>query len=161
MRTPKDLQHFMDAHNIPGEILFLEEPTPTVVAAALAVDTAPENIVKSVVFTVDDEWILAIASGAQLIERRCIAAYFGVGRKRVRLAPADVVLTATGFPVGTVPPFGHAHQLQTVIDPQVLTLTKAYAGGGAHNALVRLNPKDILEITQAKVIELHNCPQTA
>ncbi len=158
MRTPDDVARFIAGHSIRAEIIFLDLPTPTVEAAALAVGTTPEQIVKSVVFSVQDRWVLAIASGTRLIERRCIAAHFGVGRKRIRLASAPQVLAATGFPAGTVPPFGHAQPLPTLIDYRVLALTEAYAGGGAHNALMRVNPQDILQITGAEVMNLHNWP---
>jgi len=158
MLTPSDLKNFMTENAIPGEIVFLDVPTPTVPDAAQAVGTTSEHIVKSVLFTIREQRVLAIARGTQLIERRCIAAHFGVGRKRVRLAPPDIVLEMTGYPVGTVPPFGHPQPLQTLIDPLVLELPSAYAGGGAHNALVHLKPQDILATTQATIIDLHNRP---
>ena len=99
MLTPNDLQLFMDEHNIPGEILFLESPTLTVVAAAQAVNTHPDQIIKSVLFTINTERVLAIAGGTNPIERRVIATLLGVGRKRVKLAPPNVVLETTGYPV--------------------------------------------------------------
>ena len=158
MLTPADLQAFMDQNAIPGEIVFLNTPTPTVETAARAVGTEPEHIVKSILFTIDDEQVLAIASGLLLIERRVIAARYGVGRKRVKLASPDIVLAITGYPVGTVPPFGHRSPVGVLVDPQVLEMKEIYAGGGAPNALVRLKPEDILHITQADVMDLHTRP---
>ncbi len=148
----------MDQREIPGEILILDAPTPTVEAAAQAMGVQPRQIVKSVLFTVHDEGVLTISCGDQLIERRVIAALFGVSRKRVKLAPPDVVLNLTGFAVGTVPPFGHRTQLRTLLDPRVLALDEIFAGGGTHHALVRLNPQDIAKITQAEIIDLHTRP---
>jgi prolyl-tRNA editing enzyme YbaK/EbsC (Cys-tRNA(Pro) deacylase) len=155
MFTPADLQTFMDQHDIPGAIVFLDMPTPTVETAAQAVGTGPEHIVKSVLFSVKDEHVLAIASGVGLIDRRTIAHRYGIGRKRVKLSPPDVVLTVTGYPIGTVPPFGHKNPVNVLMDHRVLEMTTVFAGGGAHNALVQLNPKDILRITQAEVMDLH------
>ena len=155
-RTPVDLQAFMDAHQIAGEILILETPTPTVEDAARAVGTHPRQIVKSVLFTVGEEGVLTISCGDQLVERRAIATLYGVGRKRVKLAPPEVVLNLTGYAVGTVPPFGHREHLRTLLDPRVLDLAEVFAGGGAHNALMRLDPQQILHITQAEIIDLHN-----
>jgi prolyl-tRNA editing enzyme YbaK/EbsC (Cys-tRNA(Pro) deacylase) len=154
MLTPTDLQSFMDQNAIPGEIIFLDKPTPTVETAAQALGTSPEHIVKSVLFTIGDERVLAIARGTQHIEQRAIAARFGVGRKRVKLAQADTVLAVTGYPVGTVPPFGHKLPMQILIDPGVFEVPEIYAGGGAHNAMVRLNPHDIQRTTQAEVMGL-------
>lgn len=153
--TPDDLQAFMDVNEVPGEIVFLDVPTPTVEAAAQAVGSSPAQIVKSVLFTIPESQVLAITSGTRLIEQRAIAAYFGVGRKRVKLASPEIVLAVSGYTVGTVPPFGHKAPIQSLIDLQVLEMAEVYAGGGANNALVRLHPKNILQITQADVLDLH------
>ena len=98
--------------------------------------------------------VLAIGCGQTLIDRRLIGKHFGVGRKKVKLAGAETVLAISGFPVGTVPPFGHRQALETLLEEKVLRFKEAYAGGGEHNALVRLNPADILEVTQATVLDL-------
>lgn len=156
--TPDHLQAFMMQEKIPGEILILDVPTPTVEAAAQAVGVAPHQIVKSVLFTVRQEAVLTISCGDLLVERRVIAALYEVGRKRVKLTSPELVLDLTGYAVGTVPPFGHRQHIRTLIDPQVLDLAEIYAGGGAHNALVRLNPGDILQNTQAEIINLHTLP---
>jgi len=76
MLTSNDLQRFMDEHNITGEILILAAPTLTVEAAAQAVNTRPDQIIKSVLFTINTEQVLAIAGGTQPIERRVIAALY-------------------------------------------------------------------------------------
>lgn len=148
----------MDRRGIPGQILTLDVPTPTVEAAAQAVGVEPRQIVKSVLFTVLGEGVMTISCGGRLVERRVIASLYGVSRKRVKLAPPEVVLDLTGFAVGTVPPFGHRTPLRTLLDPRVLTLDEIFAGGGTHHALVRLNPQDIADITQAEVVDLHTRP---
>ncbi len=152
--SPADLQTFLHGRAIRGEILFLEVPTPTVETAALAVGAQPDCIVKSILFLVDDRPVLAIACGSQRVERRAIAALYGVGRKRVKLAAPDEVLRAAGYEVGALPPFGHLQAIPTLIDPRVLEHAAVYAGGGAENALVRLDPHDILRVTHAQVIDL-------
>ncbi len=159
MLTPNDLMAFLAQNEIAGEILFLDAPTPTVEAAALALDTLPERVAKSVLFTLPGEVVLAITCGTQLIERRALADAFGVGRKKVRLANAETVLRMTGYPVGTVPPFGHPQALKTIIDPRVLDHAQIYAGGGAHNAMLRLeNSRDIVRVSGALLLHLHNLP---
>ncbi len=122
--NPADLQAFMLQHAIQGEILSLEVPTPTVETAAQAVGAQPDWIVK------------------------------GVGRKRVKLATPDVVLRVAGYEAGAMPPFGHLQPIPTLIDPRVLAHPVVYAGGGAENALVRLDSQEILRVTGAQVIDL-------
>ncbi|MCK5317488.1 MAG: hypothetical protein KAJ55_06210, partial [Anaerolineales bacterium] len=86
MLSPSDLAHFLRERGLRAELLALPVKTPTVEAAADAVGTSSEKIVKSVLFMVDDRPVLAITSGSRRIDRRRIAKNFGVGRKRVRLA---------------------------------------------------------------------------
>ena len=156
--TADDLQEYMLTHDIPGEIIHLDVPTPTVETAAQAVGCAPEQIVKSILFLVDTAPRLAVTSGLRRVETRALAARYGVGRKHVKLADTDTVLEIAGYEVGAMPPFGHRTQLETLFDPRVLDHAEVYAGGGAGNALLRISPQDILKFTQADVIDLHNVP---
>jgi prolyl-tRNA editing enzyme YbaK/EbsC (Cys-tRNA(Pro) deacylase) len=151
---PHDLQTFMDARAIQGEILQLSVPTPTVETAAQAAGVRAEQIVKSILFLVNAQPVLAIACGTAYVERRAIAARYGVGRKRVRLASPEEVLAVSGYEVGAMPPFGHRYPLATLLDRRVLDLPVAYAGGGAENALARLDPRDIARFTNAEVLDL-------
>lgn len=149
-----ELSQFLIANHITGEILHLAVPTPTVEAAARAVNAAPEQIIKSILFIVDGHPVLAVACGTMNIGRGPIADLYGVGRKRVKLATPAQVLDISGYEVGAMPPFGHQQPLPTVIDHRVLDLAEAYAGGGAENALLRLDPREIARLTAARVMDL-------
>ncbi len=151
---PEDLNSFMQAHAITGEILHLQVPTPTVESAAVAVRARVEQIIKSILFLVDGKPVLAIACGTSSIGRRPIADLFGVGKKRIKLASPEAVLEISGYEVGAMPPFGHQQPLTTLIDRRVLDLSEAYAGGGAENALLRLDPQEILRVSAARVMDL-------
>jgi prolyl-tRNA editing enzyme YbaK/EbsC (Cys-tRNA(Pro) deacylase) len=152
--TPTDLQAYLQAHAVSGQLLLLDVPTPTVEAAAQAVGARPEQIVKSILFTVDEQPVLAIACGTAYINRSAIAGLYGVGKKRVKLAAPETVLALSGYQVGAMPPFGHRQPLPTLLDHRVLDLPTVYAGGGAENALLRLDPQAILGLTHAQVMDL-------
>lgn len=152
--TPFDLQVFMRSRAIPGEIITLNTPTPTVEAAAQALGVSTNAILKSILFLIKNRPLLAIASGTALIEKRLIAAEYRVNPKLVKLAYPQEMLVIAGYEAGAMPPFGHLQPLPTLIDPQVLRLSQAYAGGGAENAMLRLNPADILRASQSKIIHL-------
>jgi prolyl-tRNA editing enzyme YbaK/EbsC (Cys-tRNA(Pro) deacylase) len=83
-----------------------------------------------------------------------LADHLGVSRKRLRLANSEQVLAITGYPVGTVPPFGHRQRLETLIEQRVLAQQVIYVGGGEINALLRLESRDLLAATQATVVSL-------
>ena len=149
-----DVQEYMRTHDVGGEIVHLNVPTPTVETAAQAVGAKADQIIKSILFIIDERPVLAIACGLSNIQRRAIADLYGVGKKRVKLATREMVLEISGYEVGAMPPFGHLQPLTTLMDTQVLDLTDAYAGGGAENALLHINPRDIQRVTGAKVMDL-------
>ena len=151
---PSHLEEFMRQNNIPGEILHLDVPTPTVESAAAAVGSDPESIVKSLLFSFNENLVLAITCGPTHIDRRALAAHFQVGRKKVKLADPQTVWDATGYQVGAMPPFGHYAPLNTLIDQRVLEKDEIYAGGGSDQTLLRITPGTILTVTQAQVLDL-------
>lgn len=155
---PEDLRAYMQTNAIPGEIVRLDTPTPTVGAAAKAVGADPDSIIKSILFLVDDRPVLAITSGIARVDRRAIAALYQVGRKRVKLASPEAVLKISGYEVGAMPPFGHREPLATLLDSRVLEKRLVYGGGGAEDNLLRLAPADIQTATGARVADLLNPP---
>jgi prolyl-tRNA editing enzyme YbaK/EbsC (Cys-tRNA(Pro) deacylase) len=158
MQTAKlnetDLRNYMQIHAIHGEIVYLSTPTPTVETAAMAVGTQVEQIIKSILFIVDGQPVLAIACGLSSIKQRAIAEIYGVSKGKVKLASPEMVLDVSGYEVGAMPPFGHRQPLPTLIDKRVLDLPEAYAGGGAENALLRFNPVNLLGIRGARLCNL-------
>lgn len=151
---PTHLANYMRENHLPGEILHLDVPTPTVEAAAAAVGCETDEIVKTLLFFVRDKPILAITSGQAHIEPRAIAGHYQVGRKKVKLADPQKVLKETGFGVGAMPPFGHYSPLPTLIDQRVLEKEQVYAGGGSDQTLLRIAPQIILTATQGIVLDL-------
>ncbi len=150
----KDLQQFIDAHQIWATILPMDEHTPTVGDAARALGVSTGQIIKSLVFLVQDEPLLVINNGLARVDRRKLAAGLGVGRKQVKFADAEQVLALTGFIVGSMPPFGHKQKLNTLIDPAVLNLDVVFGGGGEINAMMQLTSAELLRATGARVMEI-------
>jgi Cys-tRNA(Pro) deacylase len=155
----KDLTRFIEDNGVRARVVELTVETPSVEAAAQAVGVEHEDIVKSLLFLVDSQPVLAIACGQDKVDRRRLAEAFGVSRKRVELAPAEAVLRLTGYAVGAMPPFGHRQALTTVIDPRVLARRRVYAGGGEINTLLEIDPAEIARITRARTLDLSAAEQ--
>ena len=152
--TPQDLESYLTEHQIDGELIHLSVPTPTVETAAEAVSVSPDQIVKSLLFLIDGQPALVIASGLGRIDRRLLGSHFGVSRKKTSFADAETVLTLTGYPVGAVPPLGHREKIRVLVDPSVLEHETVYGGGGSETSLLRLKSQDILNHNQAEVVPL-------
>lgn len=151
-----DLAAFMEDQNIEGKIVFLKEETPTVESAAAAVGVIPEQIGKSLLFLTPGEPVLVIACGTTLVSYKRLAQYLGINRKKLKLAKPEEVLSISGYPVGTVPPFGHRRPLSTLIERDVINQKDLYAGGGAINALVHLSTDELRRVTKAEIVTLHD-----
>jgi Cys-tRNA(Pro) deacylase len=154
MLESSNLARWIEENAIQADLIKLSVRTRTVEDAAQAVGTSPSQIVKTLLFLINGEPVVAITCGTSRIDRRTIAAHFGVGRKRVKLADAEAVLEVTGYPVGAVPPFGLRQQIQTLIDPRVLEHAEVYAGGGAIDSLLRISPTEIVRVTEAVELDL-------
>jgi prolyl-tRNA editing enzyme YbaK/EbsC (Cys-tRNA(Pro) deacylase) len=152
--TSKELQQFIDAHQIQAAILPMDEHTPTVADAARALSVSTGQIIKSLVFLIQEEPLLVINNGLARVDRRKLAVGLGVARKRVRFADAQQALALTGFIVGSMPPFGHRQKMATLIDPAVLRLDVVFGGGGQIDAMMRLTSAELLRATGARVMDI-------
>ncbi|MET0580206.1 MAG: YbaK/EbsC family protein, partial [Ilumatobacteraceae bacterium] len=89
--------------------------TKTAADAAAAIGVDVGQIVKSLIFGVDGDVVLALVSGANQLDEAKLAA--AAGGTRCARVDADTVRAATGYPIGGVPPFGHATELPVFVDP--------------------------------------------
>jgi Cys-tRNA(Pro) deacylase len=128
------------------------EGTKTAQDAANAIGVSLGQIVKSLVFAVDGEIVMAFVSGAnQLDEKKLAQAAGGLKCSRV---DADAVREATGFPIGGVPPFGHAKQLRVFVDQDLLQYGEVLAAAGTWNDNFGANPNDIVRVAGGVVTDL-------
>jgi Cys-tRNA(Pro) deacylase len=128
------------------------EGTKTAADAAAAIGVQVGQIVKSLIFAVDGEVVLAYVSGSnQLDERKLAQAAGGSNCGRV---DADTVYQTTGFPIGGVPPFGHAKRLRVFIDPDLLQYDEVWAAAGTWHDVFALTPADLERVSGGIVTDL-------
>jgi Cys-tRNA(Pro) deacylase len=128
------------------------EGTKTAQDAADAIGVAVGQIVKSLVFAVDGEIVMAYVSGANQLDENKLALAAG-GAKCARV-DADAVRAATGFPIGGVPPFGHSTTLRIFIDPDLLQYDEVWAAAGTWNDVFSIAPNDLVRASGAVVTDL-------
>ncbi len=128
------------------------EGTKTAADAAAAIGVVVGQIVKSLVFGVDNEIVMALVSGSNQLDEKKLAAAAG-GSKCSRV-DADAVRTATGYPIGGVPPFGHSTQLRVFVDPDLLQYDEVWAAAGTWNDNFGAAPADIVRVAGGVVTDL-------
>ena len=138
------------------EVRKFPEGTKTAQDAADAIGVTVGQIVKSLVFGVDDEIVMALVSGVnQLDEKKLAAAAGGAKCKRV---DADAVREATGYAIGGVPPFGHSTQLRVFVDPDLLQYDGVndfvWAAAGTWNDVFPIAPKDLVRVSGGVITDL-------
>ena len=134
------------------EVRKFPEGTKTAQDTADAIGVTVGQIVKSLVFGVDDEIVMALVSGVnQLDEKKLAAAAGGAKCKRV---DADAVREATGYAIGGVPPLGLATQLRIFIDRDLLQYDEVWAAAGTWNDVFAIKPADLFMAAGGEVLEL-------
>lgn len=128
------------------------EGTKTAQDAADAIGVAVGQIVKSLVFAVDGEIVMAYVSGANQLDEKKLA--IAAGGSTCSRVDADAVRTATGYPIGGVPPFGHTTSLRIFIDPDLLQYDEVWAAAGTWNDVFPITPNDLVRASGGAVTDL-------
>ena len=141
-----------DALGLAIETVRYPDGAKTALDAANAIGVAVGQIVKSLIFGVDGEVVLACVSGSnQLDERKLAAAAGGATCARV---DADAVRDATGYPIGGVPPFGHAKALRVFVDPDLLQYDEVWAAAGTWHDVFGVEPNALVRAIGGTVTDL-------
>ena len=128
------------------------EGTKTAQDAANAIGVSVGQIVKSLVFGVDGEIVMAYVSGANQLDEKKLA--LAAGGTKCSRVDADAVREATGYPIGGVPPFGHSTKLRIFIDPDLLQYDEVWAAAGTWNDNFAIAPNDLVRVSGGVVTDL-------
>ena len=152
-KSARRVQEALDRSGISLQVVELPGSTRTAAEAAAAIGTTVAQIAKSLVFTMKESQtpLIVIASGVNRVDTGVISALVG---EPIAMATPEFVREQTGFVIGGVPPTGHARQIQTLIDEDLLTYDEIWAAAGTPFAVFRLTPKDLLSLCGDHVIRV-------
>jgi prolyl-tRNA editing enzyme YbaK/EbsC (Cys-tRNA(Pro) deacylase) len=148
--SARKVQQALQALGLDLQVVELPGSTRTALEAAQAVGCQVGQIVKSLVFKAkrSQRPVLVIASGPNRVDERRVEALIG---EPLGKADADFVRQQTGFVIGGVPPIGHAQQIETFIDEDLLQYEEIWAAAGTPHAVFRLTPADLVQMTGGHV----------
>jgi prolyl-tRNA editing enzyme YbaK/EbsC (Cys-tRNA(Pro) deacylase) len=92
-----------------------------------------------------------VSGSNQLDEAKLAAA---AGAAATGRATAEQVREATGFPVGGVPPLGHATALPVFVDEDLLAYDEVWAAAGTPHLNFAVPPAELVRLTAGKVCSL-------
>ena len=128
------------------------ESTRTAQEAADAIGVDVGQIVKSLIFQVDDELVLAYVSGKNQLDESSLAS--AAGGEASQRVDAHTVREATGFSIGGVPPFGLRRKLRVFIDETLLSYSEVWAVAGTPNTVFAIDPKRLVAASGAEVSQI-------
>ncbi len=136
---------------IEREVIELGVDARTSQQAADALGVGVGQIAKSLVFTVNSNPLLVIASGANRVDELKLEKLAG---GKVRRADPETVKRATGYAIGGVPPLGHPTPLPVYVDPDLLQYGLIYAAAGVPECVFPLTPDELVQGTGGRVADL-------
>ena len=132
-------------------VIELDAHARTSEQAAQAIGVGVGQIAKSLVFMAEGSPILVVASGANRVDERRLAALLG---RAIRRADPEAVKRATGFSIGGVAPLGHPVPLPVYIDRDLLQHALIYAAAGGAEYVFPLTPDELVRATGGAVVDI-------
>jgi len=126
--------------------------TKTAVDAARAIGCEVAAIVKSLVFMVDSEPVVALVPGDLRLDTEKLAAV--AGGSRAERASLDEVRRVTGFVAGGTPPFGHARPIRLFADTRLKRHDPVWAAGGTPDTVFPISLADLERIAAPDWVDI-------
>jgi prolyl-tRNA editing enzyme YbaK/EbsC (Cys-tRNA(Pro) deacylase) len=131
--TAAKVQERLRERGLLVEVVDLPESTRTAAEAAEACGCEIGQIVKSLVFLVDERPTMILCAGDRRVTR-------------IDGHPADpkTARESTGFSIGGVPPLGHDTELPTVVDESLQRFERVWCAAGTPNAVFEVDTERLL-----------------
>ncbi len=140
----------LDALGIPHRLHVHATPLRSLEQAASERGLAPDQIVRSLVFRLENEnYILVLMPGPGKVDWPKLRHHLGVSR--ITTAEADEVLKVTGYKAGAVSPFGLPEPLRILADRRIMDYETISIGAGIRNAGIILKRDDLLHAIQPEM----------
>jgi prolyl-tRNA editing enzyme YbaK/EbsC (Cys-tRNA(Pro) deacylase) len=129
-----------------AEVIALAETARSAQEAADSIGCALGAIVKSLVFTVGGQPVMALVAGDRRCNEKTLPAALGLTGKAKR-ATAEQVREATGYAIGGVSPVGHPAPLLVAIDSSLSRFTAIFAAAGHPHCVFGTTPAELQKLT--------------
>lgn len=153
-RSANHVQKYISSKGFSFEVLELPDSTRSAQDAASTIGCLVEQIIKSLLFkcTTDNQPVLVLASGANRVNEKIIAALLG---HKIVKADANFTRKTTGYAIGGVPPVAHKTTVKHIfIDEDLMKHEILWAAAGTPNAVFSLPSKELEPLTDGKLVAI-------
>ena len=147
-RAEKSIKEF----NPSLRIVCLEKTARTAEDAATALGCNVGAIVKSLLFSTGDNFVLCLVSG----DKRCSLNKLKkiLDEKDVSMANPDDVKKITGYTIGGVSPVGHLSKVKIYIDTNLDRFTTVFAAAGHPNCIFKIEFNQLIKLVTGEIEEI-------
>ena len=130
------------------------EPTYSAIEEARVMHEEPRHSAKTILLHDRGGWSLAVIPANRRLDIARARKLLG-GSHHMRLATEDEMRTAfPAFDVGALPPVGSPLPLPEAVDVRLIYRDHVVCAGGDHRHAVRLDPRDLVRLTEPRVGDL-------
>ena len=133
-------------------VVCLEQTARTAQDAATALGCNVGAIVKSLLFSAGDNFVLCLVSG----DKRCSLKTLKkiLNEKDVSMANPDDVKKITGYTIGGVSPVGHLSKIKIYVDTYLERFTTVFAAAGHPNCVFKIEFNKLIKLTSGEIKEI-------
>jgi len=146
------VQAALQAAGSSARVIALSDTARSAQDAADSIGCPLGAIVKSLVFAVDGQPVMALVAGDRQCDTGALPAVLGLAG-RCRRADAEQVRAATGFAIGGVAPVAHPASLPVAIDASLGRFDVIYAAAGHPHCVFATDLAELQRLTAASASE--------
>jgi Cys-tRNA(Pro)/Cys-tRNA(Cys) deacylase len=146
---------FLDDHEIPYSIANFLTSTPSGASnVAVALGLKERQTIKTLIFETDQgEQVLVMLGGDQWVISGNLKKV--VGSRNIQLASPDKVIQATGYKIGSIPPFSwQPDGFRSFLDSDVMHQPILAVGAGVWGNEILISPPNLVKASYASVVNL-------
>jgi Cys-tRNA(Pro) deacylase len=134
------------------EVISLETSARTAAEAASSLKCEIGAIVKSLLFSADDKFILCLVSGDKKASLNKLKKKLNINN--MEMAKAEDVKQITGYTIGGVSPVGHLKKVNIYIDKNLDRFNDLYAAAGHPNCVFKISFINLVQITNGTILDI-------
>jgi len=132
---------YLDQWGRGGDVMEFPVSSATVELAALALQTQPARIAKTLSFATAQGCLLVVTAGDARIDNKLFKAEFGF---KARMLDAEQALLLTGHAIGGVCPFALANEkVEVYADISMQRFTTVFPACGSANSAIEVTPEEL------------------
>jgi len=135
------------------KIIAVADTTRSAAEAAAALGVELGAIVKSLVFTIGGDPVMALVAGDRQCDTKALRQVLGLSGK-VKRPDADAVRAATGFAIGGVSPLAHTTDIPVAIDASLRRFDAVYAAAGHPHCIFPTTLDELEKLTGGMVSDI-------